>query len=76
MKKFRKWLFKILTGYNLIEYEDIMRKWSESINLTKECQEANGRILKHATHTIELADKVNKHCTHILKLCEEIEAKE
>lgn len=31
MKKFRKWFFKFLTGYDLIEYEDIL-KLAESVN--------------------------------------------
>lgn len=33
MKKIRKWFFKLLTGYDLVEYEDVMKEWKETLYL-------------------------------------------
>ena len=31
MKKFRKWIFKLITGYDLVEYEEIL-EFAASVN--------------------------------------------
>lgn len=32
MKKIRKWFFKLLTGYDLVEYEDVMKEWKTTLD--------------------------------------------
>ena len=35
MKKIRKWFFKLLTGYDLVEYEDVMKEWKATLDSAK-----------------------------------------
>lgn len=35
MKKIRKWFFKLLTGYDLVEYEDVMKEWKTTLDSAK-----------------------------------------
>lgn len=54
MKKFRKWFFRFLTGYDLVEYEDIMKEWNEALNLAKRMSQTNERLVKHSGEVIDL----------------------
>ena len=83
MKKFRNWLFKLLTGYDLIEYEEILRysvhvnKRSEEIlDLAASINEDNKRILENNREILEtnqkvldISNKTIKDCRNVLAFC-------
>jgi hypothetical protein len=54
MKKFRKWFFKLLTGYDLVEYEDILNEWGKTLKIAKEVQQTNEAVCKHSGEVIDL----------------------
>ena len=54
MKKIRKWFFKLLTGYDLVEYEDIMKEWKEALDLAERIAKTNERLVKHSGEVIDL----------------------
>lgn len=54
MKKIRKWFFKLLTGYDLVEYEDVMKEWKETLDLAKRMSQTNERLVKHSGEVIDL----------------------
>lgn len=54
MKKFRKWFFKLLTGYDLIEYEDIMKEWKATLDLAERIAKTNEHLVKHSGEVIDL----------------------
>lgn len=56
MKKIRKWFFKLLTGYDLVEYEDIMREWKATLNNAKRIADINDRLVKHSGEVMDLLD--------------------
>lgn len=76
MKKFRNWFFKFLTGYDLIDYQELLDWSHRCLKCADECTETNGRILKHTESTIELAKKVNAQCEKLLERCKEVNANE
>ena len=85
MNKFRNWLFKLLTGYDLIEYKEILET-AERINQKSEeilklihsthedndrIVELNGRVIEHSKHVLEISQKVIDDYNSILMLCKE-----
>lgn len=48
MKKIRKWFFKLLTGYDLVEYEDVMKEWQTTLDSAKRIVEINDSLIKHS----------------------------
>ncbi len=90
MKKFRNWFFKLLTGYDLLEYEDILRyaakvnkSSQEVLELTasihddnKKILELNGRIIEANQRALETSNKTIEHCRSVLLLCQEVKANE
>ena len=54
MKKFRKWFFKLLTGYDLVEYEDVMKEWKETIDLAKRTSQTNEKLIKRSDEVIDM----------------------
>ena len=54
MKKIRKWFFKLLTGYDLIEYEDLLNECWKTIKIVEEVQQTNEVICKHSGEVIDL----------------------
>lgn len=54
MKKIRKWFFKLLTGYDLVEYEDVMKEWKETLYLAERIAKTNERLVKHSGEVIGL----------------------
>lgn len=54
MKKFRKWFFKLLTGYDLVEYEDVMKEWQTTLDSAKRIVEINDSIIKHSGEVVDL----------------------
>lgn len=46
MNKFRKWFFKFLTGYDLIDYAEILKLAREICDLNKEINEESRQTLK------------------------------
>lgn len=85
MKKFRHWFFKLLTGYDLIEYEEILRfaaRVSDSgdrvLKLTEQIHDDNKRILENNREIIEtnqrvldISNKTIEDCRCALLLCQE-----
>ena len=54
MKKFRKWFFKLLTDYDLVEYENILNEWDKVLKIAKEVQQTNEKVCKHYGEVIDL----------------------
>ena len=76
MNKFRKWIFKFLTGYDLIDYQEVLGLCSRCLKTAEECQENNHRLVKETGEVLELAQKVNAQCEELLKRCKELKANE
>lgn len=51
---FRKWFFKLLTGYDLVEYQELLQEAVNTINV--------------AASTNELAQKVNNDALNLISL--------
>lgn len=56
MKKIRKWFFKLLTGYDLVEYEDVMKEWKTTLDSAKRIAEINDSLIKHSGEVVDLLD--------------------
>lgn len=54
MKKIRKWFFKLLTGYDLVEYEDVLKEWQTTLDSAKRIVEINDSIIKHSGEVVDL----------------------
>lgn len=54
MRKFRKWFFKLLTGYDLVEYDDVMKEWKKTLDLADKMGKTNERLVKHSGEVIDL----------------------
>lgn len=54
MRKFRKWFFRLLTGYDLVEYEDILNEWGKALKIAEEVQQTNKVVCKHSGEVIDL----------------------
>lgn len=54
MKKIRKWFFKLLTGYDLVEYEDVMKEWKTTLDSAKRIAEINDSLIKHSGEVVDL----------------------
>ena len=54
MKKFRKWFFKLLTGYDLVEYEDVMKEWKATLGLAIRMSQTNEKLIKHSNEVIDM----------------------
>lgn len=54
MKKIRKWFFKLLTGYDLVEYEDVMKEWQTTLDSAKRIVEINDSIIKYSGEVVDL----------------------
>jgi hypothetical protein len=76
MKKFRNWFFKLLTGYDLIEYAEVLSLCSRCIKCAEECQENGTELVKDAREAIKLALEVNDQCRGLLECCKEVNANE
>lgn len=54
MKKIRKWFFRLLTGYDLVEYEDVMKEWKETLDLAIRISQTNEKLIKHSDEVIDM----------------------
>lgn len=54
MKKIRKWFFKLLTGYDLVEYEDVMKEWKATLDSAKRIADINDGLIKHSGEVVDL----------------------
>lgn len=54
MKKIRKWFFKLLTGYDLVEYEDVLKEWQTTLDSAKRIVEINDSLIKHSGEVVDL----------------------
>jgi hypothetical protein len=85
MKKFRNWLFKLLTGYDLLDYEEIL-KFAASVNKSgdetlklaidihndnKEILEHNRKVLEANQRVLDISHKTIEDCRSVLALCRE-----
>ena len=62
---FRKWFFKLLTGYDLIE-------WHEILNLAADVNKEAKEVNDHAQSILALASRVNNHAKEVIELMKEI----
>lgn len=69
MGKFRKWFFKFLTGYDLIEYKDLLDLASQICELNKEINE-------ESKANIALAKEVNEKYWKLLEQHKEVNINE
>ena len=60
MSKFRKWFFKFLTGYDLIEYVDIL-------NLAKRICDLNKELNEQSQETLSLAKEANERYKRLME---------
>lgn len=54
MKKIRKWFFRLLTGYDLVEYEDVMKEWKATLDLVIRMSQTNEKLIKHSDEVIDM----------------------
>lgn len=54
MKKIRKWFFKLLTGYDLVEYEYVMKEWKATLDSAKRIADINECLIKHSGEVVDL----------------------
>lgn len=76
MMKFRKWIFKFLTGHDLIEYQEVLDLCARCIKTAEECQKNNHRLINETGEVLELAKKINVQCVKLLERCKEVKANE
>lgn len=58
MVKFRKWFFKLLTGYDLIDYEEIVNDFHRSVKLSERLLQEGENVLREASEVNELSRKI------------------
>ncbi len=72
--RFRKWLFKLFFGCDLVEYIEILADWHRGLELSdkilKQCEKTNNE----GRETLALAKAVNERCKMLLERCERMEA--
>lgn len=56
--KFRKWIFKLLTGYDLIEYKEIFDEFKKSLELCEELSKESKDIIRHAQEVNKLNGEI------------------
>ena len=56
--KIRKWIFKLLTGYDLVEYKELIHEWTETINCAKEIAALNEELCNTSKQIINLNKKL------------------
>ena len=83
MKRFRHWFFKVLTGYDIVEYSELLQLTREVV---KDAQEANAvaqeilalnekvlqsnqAALDTAAETSEICRMAIDNCRAILRVC-------
>ena len=59
--KFRKWIFKLLTGYDLIEYKKILNDFERSVKLSEQLMERSKSILREASEVNKLNREIIDH---------------
>lgn len=60
MNRFRKWLFKFLTGYELIDYGELLKTATKILDLA-------GRINEEQKETMQIARATNERYKKILE---------
>jgi ferredoxin len=76
MNKFRRWIFKFLTGYDLVEYQEMLDFCTRCLKCAEECQENGRELVKDSREAIRLALEVNAECEEMLERCKEVNANE
>lgn len=59
MNKFQKWFFKLLTGYEFVEYETLLK-------IAREIIDASQQVNEQHKETLALAKAVNDRCNRLL----------
>lgn len=67
--KIRKWFFKLLTGYDLVKYQEILHTCQESLDHTEKVIKLNKEILDNAK-------AVNNECKELLAIYKEVKRNE
>lgn len=47
-------VFKLLTGYDLVEYEDVMKEWKATLDSAKRIADINDCLIKHSGEVVDL----------------------
>ena len=74
--KIRKWFFKLLTGYDLVEYQEILHTFQESLDHTEKVIKLNREILDNAKEILDNAKVVNNNCKKLIAMYEEVKKNE
>lgn len=69
MNKFRKWLFKFLTGYELIAYSELLDTTIEILDLAK-------KISNHNNEIIDITKAVHERSEILFKKIQEVNGNE
>lgn len=72
MNKFRKWFFKFLTGYDLIDYAELLKTAQGIHDLNVELNDLNVEINETSHQTNELAKMVIDRCEKLLERYEKM----
>jgi len=57
---FRKWLFNLLTGYDFVEYEEILREWHETLQLAERVNNNCQKLIDASKEVIDVSRKIIK----------------
>ena len=60
MSKFRKWFFRFLTGYDLIDYSKLLKTASDIIDSSKAIQDTNERLISFSKAIINQNERLIK----------------
>lgn len=67
MNKFRKWCFRFLTGYDLLDYVELWKDHKDLLKTTHEAIDLLERMDKELRETLNLAKAVNDRCNRLLE---------
>ena len=56
--KIRKWFFKLLTGYDLIEYKEILDDFKKAVELSETLSKESKDVLRNAKEINNLNRKI------------------
>lgn len=64
---FRKWLFNLITGYDFVEYEDILREWNKTLQLAQKINDKAERVNNNCQQLIDNSHEVISIAKKIIK---------
>lgn len=83
MKSFRHWIFKLITGYDLVEYSELLRTTRQVLDYATDIHEQNKkicdfnqRVLDNNQQVLKLSYKAINDCRNVLRLCGKVDENE